>query len=104
MNVEQFNSTHIIGKVNITDESNVMMTSIPYNEGWQVKVDGKPIKTKKSWDSFISFPISRGKHKVEFSFKQKWSSLGLGITVLSLIVLLFINQKERIQKRISPTF
>ena len=104
LNVEQFSNTHLVGKVNITDESNVMMTSIPYNEGWQVKVDGKPIKTKKSWDSFISFPISRGKHKVEFSFKQKWSSLGLGITVLSLMVLLFFNQKERIQKRISPTF
>lgn len=104
LNVEQFSNTHLVGKVNITDESTVMMTSIPYNEGWQVKVDGKPIKTKKSWDSFISFPISRGKHKVEFSFKQKWSSLGLGITVLSLMVLLFINQKERIQKRISPTF
>lgn len=100
LNVEQFNSTHIVGKVNITDGSTIMMTSIPYNEGWKVKVDGKPIKTKKSWDSFLSFPISPGKHKVEFVFKQKWSTLGLLITVLSLIVLLFINQKERIQKRI----
>ena len=40
LNVEQFNNTHIVGKVNITDESTVMMTSIPYNEGWKIKVDG----------------------------------------------------------------
>lgn len=104
LNVEQFNSTYIVGKVNITDGSTVMMTSIPYNEGWQVKVDGKPIKTIKSWDSFMSFPISPGKHKVEFVFKQKWSTLGLGMTVLSLIVLLFIKKREKLLKRSSISF
>lgn len=94
LNVEQFNNTHIVGKVNITDESTVMMTSIPYNEGWKIEVDGKPVETKKSWDSFLSFPISRGKHKVELFFKQKWSTLGLVLSVLSLIVLFIIWKKE----------
>lgn len=94
LNVEQFNNTHIVGKVNITDESTVMMTSIPYNEGWKIKVDGKQVETKKSWDSFLSFPISRGKHKVELFFKQKWSTLGLVLSVLSLIVLFIIWKKE----------
>ena len=94
LNVEQFNNTHIVGKVNITDESTVMMTSIPYNEGWKIEVDGKTVETKKSWDSFLSFPISQGKHKVEFFFKQKWSTLGLVLSVLSLIVLFIIWKKE----------
>ncbi|MBS4898998.1 MAG: YfhO family protein [Streptococcus sp.] len=94
LNIEQFNNTHIVGKVNITDESTVMMTSIPYNEGWKIKVDGKQVETKKSWDSFLSFPISRGKHKVELFFKQKWSTLGLVLSVLSLIVLFIIWKKE----------
>ena len=94
LNIEQFNNTHIVGKVNITDESTVMMTSIPYNEGWKIKVDGKQVETKKSWDSFLSFPISRGKHKVELFFKQKWSTLGLVLSVLSLIVLFIVWKKE----------
>lgn len=94
LNVEQFSNTHLVGKVNITDESTVMMTSIPYNEGWKIEVDGKPVETKKSWDSFLSFPISRGKHKVELVFKQKWSTLGLVLSVLSLIVLFIIWKKE----------
>lgn len=94
LNVEQFSNTHLVGKVNITDESTVMMTSIPYNEGWKIEVDGKPVETKKSWDSFLSFPISQGKHKVEFFFKQKWSTLGLVVSVLSLIALFTIWKKE----------
>lgn len=94
LNIEQFSNTHLVGKVNITDESTVMMTSIPYNEGWKIEVDGKPVETKKSWDSFLSFPISQGKHKVEFFFKQKWSTLGLVVSVLSLIALFTIWKKE----------
>ena len=94
LNVEQFSNTHLVGKVNITDESTVMMTSIPYNEGWKIEVDGKTVETKKSWDSFLSFPISQGKHKVEFFFKQKWSTLGLVLSGLSLIVLFIIWKKE----------
>lgn len=94
LNVVQFSNTHLVGKVNITDESTVMMTSIPYNEGWKIEVDGKPVETKKSWDSFLSFPISQGKHKVEFFFKQKWSTLGLVVSVLSLIALFTIWKKE----------
>ena len=94
LNVEQFSNTHLVGKVNITDESTVVMTSIPYNEGWKIEVDGKTVETKKSWDSFLSFPISQGKHKVEFFFKQKWSTLGLVLSVLSLIVLFIIWKKE----------
>ena len=94
LNVEQFSNTHLVGNVNITDESTVMMTSIPYNEGWKIEVDGKTVETKKSWDSFLSFPISQGKHKVEFFFKQKWSTLGLVLSVLSLIVLFIIWKKE----------
>lgn len=59
----KFSNTHIVGDVSITDDSNYMMTSIPYSDGWKVKVDGKFVKTEKAWNAFLSFPISRN-HKV----------------------------------------
>ena len=37
LQVEKFSNTHIVGSVNITDDSKYMMTSIPYSEGWKVK-------------------------------------------------------------------
>ena len=94
LNVEQFRSTNIKGNVNITDGSTVMMTSIPYNEGWKVKVDGNPVETTKAWDGFLSFPISQGEHKIEFFFQPKWSSIGIGITIFCFLVLVMIKKKE----------
>ena len=41
MKVTHWDDSHIQGTVNITDDSTWMMTSIPYEKGWTVKVDGQ---------------------------------------------------------------
>ena len=98
LQVEKFSNTHIVGSVNITDDSIFMMTSIPYSDGWKVKVDGKYVPTSKAWKSFLSFPITPGQHKVEFVFLQKGSFTGTVITILSVITLYFIRQKYKDQE------
>ena len=95
LNINQFKSTHILGDVNITDDSSVMMTSIPYNEGWKVKIDGHQVKTTKSWDSFLSFPISQGNHTIELYFEQEWFALGLVISTVCLVALILIRKQEK---------
>lgn len=76
-----------------------MITSIPYNPGWKVKVDGKEVSTKEVWVSLLSFPITKGKHKVEMTFTPNgfwlgtFISLGTGIAVV-LITLKFKKQGD----------
>jgi len=95
MQVEKFSNTHIVGSIDITDDSKFMMTSIPFSEGWKVKVDGKDVPTSKAWNSFLSFPITPGKHKIEFVFTQKGRLIGSVITVVSLTTLYFIRKKYK---------
>ena len=78
--------------MNITDDSKYMMTSIPYSEGWKVKVDGKYVPVTKAWNSFISFPITSGQHKVEFVFSQKGRITGALLTLISLSTLYIIRR------------
>ena len=92
LQVEKFSNTHIVGSVNITDDSKYMMTSIPYSEGWKVKVDGKDVPVTKAWNSFISFPITSGQHRVEFVFSQKGIFMG-GILSLISITILCIDRR-----------
>ena len=98
LQVEKFSNTHIVGSVNITDDSKFMMTSIPYSEGWKVKVDGKDVPTSKVWKSFLSFPITSGQHKVEFVFSQKGRFIGTVITIISVIILYFARLKYKEQE------
>ena len=78
--------------MNITDDSKYMMTSIPYSEGWKVKVDGKDVPVTKAWNSFISFPITSGQHKVEFVFSQKGRVTGAVLTLISLTTLYIVRR------------
>ena len=98
LQVEKFSNTHIVGSVDITDDSKFMMTSIPYSESWKVKVDGKDVPTSKAWNSFLSFPITSGQHKVEFVFSQKGRFIGTVITIISVIILYFTRLKYKEQE------
>ena len=95
LQVTKFSNTHIVGDVSITDDSNYMMTSIPYSDGWKVKVDGKFVKTEKAWNAFLSFPISKGNHKVEFVFRQKGVILGALLSIVSVAYLVIQMRRSR---------
>lgn len=93
LKVTKFSNTHIEGEVTITDDSDVMMTSIPYSAGWQVKVDGQAVTTERAWNSFLSFPITKGKHQVEFVFKTRGSLTGALLSIVAVVSLLIIRKR-----------
>ena len=95
LHVTKFSNTHIVGDVSITDDSNYMMTSIPYSDGWKVKVDGKFVQTEKAWDAFLSFPITKGNHKIEFVFRQKGVILGALLSMISITYLIIQLRREK---------
>lgn len=99
MEVTKFTNTKVEGTVNITDNSDVMMTSIPYNPGWTVKVDGKKVKTKETWESLLSFPITTGKHKIEMSFTPDGFWPGVLISILSIGIVVFINWRTKAEDK-----
>lgn len=85
MVVTKWTNTKVAGTVDITDDSTVMMTSIPYSPSWTVKVDGKRVATKKAWGTFLSFPITSGKHKIVMTFFPRGLTMGFVISLASLI-------------------
>ena len=95
LQVTKFSNTHIVGDVSITDDSNYMMTSIPYSDGWKVKEVGMFVKSDFSWNAFFSFPISKGNHKVEFVFRQKGVILGALLSIVSVAYLVIQMRRSR---------
>ncbi|MGT2743119.1 glycosyltransferase PgfM1 [Streptococcus plurextorum] len=100
MTVTSASNTKITGTVNITDDSSLMMTSIPYNPGWTVLVDGKAVETTEAWGSLLSFPISAGQHQIELVFNAPGLLTGSLISLLSIVSLatLYFLDKQKSQK------
>lgn len=99
MTIEKMSNTAISGTVSITDDSTLMMTSLPYNPGWEVSVDGKAVQTTEAWGSLLSFPITAGQHKIEMTFKAEGLVTGAMISGVSIVSLFGLYLFDRIKQR-----
>lgn len=73
-----------------TEQGGVMMTSIPYDPGWKVYMDGVETDITKVKDTFVGVELTPGTHTIELRFMPQGLVLGGLITALSLVMLLVI--------------
>lgn len=87
LKVTDFSDTKIKGNVKISDDQ-VLFTSIPYNKGWQVKVDGKFVETFAIDHALLGVNIPQGEHSVEIYFVTPGFYLGVLISLVSIVLLI----------------
>lgn len=108
---ETFEDSYISGKV-VTKYDGILYTSIPYDKGWSVTIDGEAVpeeKIVKIGQAMLGVEIERGSHIVEFEYKAPGLSLGLAVSVATALVLLFLfllnkKRKDSGKKSLLPAF
>ncbi len=98
MDVTKHSSTHIEGTVTMKEDQ-TLFTSIPYDESWTVRVDGKIVTPKKIAGAFLQIDIEEGTHTVTFDFVPKGFKPGLLITIFALLILAGLIAFRVIKKR-----
>lgn len=93
LNVETFEETYIKGDINVSEDG-VLYTSINYDEGWSVFIDGEKVNEDEIYDigneALLGVAIKEGKHTVEFKYVPKGIYEGFIISSISIILLLVI--------------
>ncbi len=84
LRVSEHSDTYIKGTITATKEKPVVFTTIPYDENWQVYVDGHRVDTYKCIDAFLAFDINEGNHSVEFKYVPSQFYKGLAITFVGI--------------------
>lgn len=74
------------GKV-IASENSALITSLPYDEGWNVYVDGAETGYRKVLDAFLAVDLLPGEHKVEFRYIPKGFRKGCILAAVSLFTI-----------------
>lgn len=100
--IDDFSDTSIKGTINVSEGDELIYTSIPYDKGWTVKVDGKKVKLEKSLDTLLCFTVSAGEHTVELSYIPQGFLVGAGLCVIgisSLTVFAVLDHKKRKVRR-----
>lgn len=81
----------------ITAEANqVMMTSIPYEPGWTVKVDGKKTEPIELAQAMLGVKLEPGEHTVKMTYTPPGLTVGLMLFVIGVacIVVLYRYDKK----------
>ena len=82
---------YINGDINVTENKTLLYTSIPYDEGWSITVDGDEVEYIKILDGLIGVELNEGNHNIEFKYKTPGLLLGSSISLISIIIIVFIE-------------
>lgn len=100
LQVTDYSDNTIEGTISLEKEG-ILFTSIPYDSSWHVYVDGEcetivPLCN----NTFIGIKLEPGTHTIQFVYRQKGLRIGILITIVSLVAMVFIffmNKKRERQ-------
>ena len=77
------------------DQDGYFVTSLPYQKGYTIIIDGKKVTPEIVNKAFLGCPISKGKHKITIEFKAPGKQLGLTLTIISSLIWGYLLWKKR---------
>lgn len=91
------NDDHLTGTIKTTSANQTILTTIPYDEGWTILVDGVRVSYKESLNTLICFEIEgTGEHTLEFIYRPTALVAGsiVSIAATAIFALIWIFEKK----------
>ncbi len=91
MQIQDFKDNYITGRINVKTDENLLYFSVPYDEGWDIKIDGVDVEPVEVAESMMAVPIESGEHNIEMHYRSKGLNQGLAISGISILFFIFMN-------------
>lgn len=98
---ETVGSNKIKGDI-ASDKNGVFVLTIPYEKGWNIKLDGKKVEGYPVGEMLMGIDITEGHHTIEMVFIPQGFYIGLFISILSaagFVIMMIIYNKKRKQEK-----
>ncbi|MBR6163738.1 YfhO family protein, partial [bacterium] len=96
-NLEMITSSRLRGNFITDEDEQALFMTIPFDENWEIKIDGEKAVPKKVLGSMTGILIkTKGNHTIEMKYNQKGLREGSLISLLSLIFLLLLVGRRKI--------
>lgn len=88
-----FDTDHIQGTINC-DEDGVLLTTLPYDGGWDIYIDGERVETQKAAGYLTAAKITKGSHEIEMRYVVPGISLGVVVSLCGVVGVVMIGRKD----------
>ena len=76
------------GTINASVGMTTVQTTIPYDAGWQITVDGEKVDGYRTLDAMLAFDLpAAGEHEITLRYRPSSYGKGLAISITSLLLL-----------------
>ncbi len=89
LKMTHFEEDHIKGEIT-AEKDGVMFTTISWEPGWTVKVDGEKVEPVKICDALIGVELTAGTHEIEMTFFPEGLSVGIILSLSGIIAIIII--------------
>lgn len=94
LEVTDYSDTKIEGTIQ-AQEDGFLLTSIPYEKGWSVEVDGEKREPQTLCDTFLAVPLKAGTHEVRFTYMPDGLIPGILVTLCGIGILVAMSFLRR---------
>lgn len=83
----------ISGKINMTEDG-YFVTSIPYDKGFNVTVDGHKQEITKVNKAFVGFKLNKGEHNIVIDYQSPYQKEGIVLSIIGLIGIIILIKRD----------
>lgn len=94
LNITSFSEDHIKGEIT-AEKDGVMFTSISWEPGWTIKVDGEKVEPVKVCDALIGVELTVGTHEIEMTFFPEGLTIGIILSLCGIVTIIIIAVSSR---------
>lgn len=96
--VTEHTQDHLLGTITVPEDRTTVMTSIPYDKGWQILCDGEKVEFYELLDGVIAFDLAPGVHSLEMEYFPKEYTLAILVSLGGMLLLVGILLGEFLWK------
>ena len=90
----QVDGNILTGKVDAKEAGTLMLT-IPYDEGWEIQVDGETVEAFKIGGALIGIDLDAGEHTITMKYTPPGLWMGTGLTLVCLLLFFLSGLVEK---------
>ena len=99
-NITDYTESSFKGTINTKKADQTILTTIPYDKGWQIYLDGEKVEYHKTLNALIAFDIdSIGEHTLEMRYMPKAFVLGAGCSVICVALFIALCSVDFVRKK-----
>lgn len=89
----EYTDTYLTGTIQ-AEKDGIMYTSIPYDKGWKVTVDGKPVETESIDGTLLYIHLPAGQHTITMHYTPTGFIPGFIISMASCLIFVVIYSRK----------